>query len=142
MKTITRLENSGETWQGKNGTMYKFNIEFSDGESGQCNSTKTTTPYSVGDEVEVSVIRDSADYGKTFSVKKPGQGGNYGGGKPAFDENGAMIGNAISNSIKLLELSSIAQETITDVEKLKAYLWNTSKLICNCSIALKEEYKK
>jgi len=66
---ITALQSNG-TWQTKRGDiMYSFEIQFEDGQVGQCNAKTEEPPYAVGDSVFYEVTR-TTNFGDTLKVTK------------------------------------------------------------------------
>lgn len=66
---ITALQANG-TWQTKRGdTMYSFEIQFEDEQTGQCNAKTAEPPYAIGDMVFYEVTR-STNFGDVLKVTK------------------------------------------------------------------------
>ena len=77
--TVASLQ-FAKTWTNKSGgTMFQFEIEFHDGEFGECNSTSEQPPYKVGDTVWYEMKGTSPQGTKRFKVSKnaPQQGGGF-----------------------------------------------------------------
>ena len=87
------------TWEGRNGLMYKFEIELEDGSSGEVNS-KTDNRWNVGDEVEYTVT--PSKWGDRLKLDKAGynnQRSTGGGNNPDIQKRidaSWAIGHAIN----------------------------------------------
>ena len=57
------------TWEGRNGTMFKFEIGLEDGTSGEVNA-KTIDRWNIGDQVEYTVT--PGKYGDQLKLDKAG----------------------------------------------------------------------
>ena len=60
------------TWEGRNGLMYKFEIELEDGAAGEVNS-KTDNRWNVGDEVEYTVTPGKKTRKRRSALPRLGQ---------------------------------------------------------------------
>lgn len=67
------------TWEGRNGLMYKSEIELEDGTIGEV-SSKTQDRWSVGDDVAYTTSQTA--YGTRMQLNKPQYGGGGGGNAP------------------------------------------------------------
>lgn len=83
MKTskVKSVQQDG-TWNSKhdNALMYKHEYEFEDGTKLEA-SHKTQKPFAEGVEVEYEITRESDQYGKSGTVKKPQEQSQAGGGQ-------------------------------------------------------------
>ena len=57
------------TWEGRNGLMYKFEVELESGDAGEV-SAKTPDRWKVGDEV--TFVTTPTAYGVRMALSKPG----------------------------------------------------------------------
>lgn len=79
---VTRVTGNG-TWEGQYGLMYKWEIEFDNGDYGNAmTKSNTQTTWSQGEEVEYELIEKVTSNGTFYNVKaiqsKPP--GGFGGG--------------------------------------------------------------
>ena len=68
-KKVTSIQGAG-TYEGQHGTLYSFDYTFNDETSIRANHKTTAPPFSVGDEVDVT-IRGSRDGFSWGQVKRP-----------------------------------------------------------------------
>ncbi len=66
---ITAMQGAG-TWESKRGDlMYSFDIEFEDGQIGQCNAKTSEPPYAIGD-VAFYEVTNTTKFGDKLKVNK------------------------------------------------------------------------
>ena len=79
-KSVVKQAQANGTWQGKFGTMYKHEIAFENGDSGEYSSKdQYQTKFVVGQEVDYEY--HSGEYPKIKPVNTFQQGGNFSKGK-------------------------------------------------------------
>lgn len=125
---IESIQGNGD-WEGKFGTMYKFEVSFNDGTVGQANSKTEQPPYKVGDEVYYEVVSNNERYGKKLKISKnPPQ--SFGGRKedPAIQkriENSWAIQTAVQilgvkpDKVTLNAYTTALEETAEAMLKLR-----------------------
>ena len=98
---ITAMQGAG-TWETKRGDlMYSFDIEFEDGQIGQCNAKTAEPPYAIGD-VAFYEVTNTTKFGDKLKVNK--------NDPAAF--NGNSGGNTSSNTQKNIENSWAIQTAV------------------------------
>jgi len=117
---IESIQGKGD-WQGKFGTMYTFEIAFSDGTVGEANSKTAEPPYSVGDEVYYEVQREN-QYGKKLKISKnPPIPGGFAAPNPQKDKQIIrgmclkLAGMAWANQYKHKEFATPHEVLVKDV---------------------------
>ena len=101
---ITALQSNG-TWPTKRGdVMYAFEIQFEDGQVGQCNAKTEEPPYAEGDTVFYEVTRTSS-FGDTLKVSKNDPSafnGNSGGQKNPETQKNIENSWAIKTAVQII----------------------------------------
>lgn len=80
MKSFSPFIKDGihQTFTGKSGTLYKFIVEFENGDTGEANSTKQIPSWIVG--AEYTYTSETNQYGIRISGMKKADAAPYGGG--------------------------------------------------------------
>ena len=105
---ITALQANG-TWQTKRGdTMYSFEIQFEDEQTGQCNAKTAEPPYAIGDVVFYEVTR-SSHHGDTLKVTKNDPTAFNGAPKPQTTQKNIENSWAIQTAVQIV--GSCKEET-------------------------------
>ena len=119
--------------------LFKHEYTFEDGTVMEANHKTTTSPFSVGQEVEYEIKRDNA-HGKSGKVTKPDDGNGYAAGGGAKNQDyikGIEVGHAVNNAVNLMcagvELG--IKECSTNEEKI----YENAKVIMQISARLKSE---
>lgn len=117
---ISAIQQNG-TWTGQYGVMYKMEVTFDDGRTGEV-SAKKPDAWKVGDEVEIEK-EENTQYGWRFKIRKPGFNG---GGSGAFsgvknEETTKRIDAswAVGQAVALWACNPAAAGQVADLEKLK-----------------------
>lgn len=128
MKSKVKSVVVGKEWTSKHGaTFYNHDYEFEDGVKLQA-SHKTENPFKQGDEVEYEIKSTDETYGNKGSVKKPDDGGGFGGGRRGgYSDVGVTVGNALNNAsllaahgkIEMSDLPAVAERIIKTAIDLK-----------------------
>lgn len=84
---VTQVAGNG-TWDGQYGTMYKFEINFENGDSGQyLSKSKDQNKFVKGQDVTYELTSKDIN-GRTFYSVKPVQAQqSFGGGKPSYQKD-------------------------------------------------------
>ena len=98
---ITALQSSG-TWETKRGdTMYSFEIQFEDEQTGQCNAKTSEPPYAIGDVAFYEVTRTHS-LGDTLKVTKNDPAAFNGSPKPQSTQKNIENSWAIQTAVQIV----------------------------------------
>ena len=101
---ITAMQGAG-TWETKRGDlMYSFDIEFEDGQIGQCNAKTAEPPYAIGD-VAFYEVTNTTKFGDKLRVNKNDPAafnGNSGGSANTNVQKNIENSWAIQTAVKIM----------------------------------------
>lgn len=101
--TLTSCQSNG-TWNASHGLMYSFEVQLSDGTSGECNSKSEQPPYSVGDTVWYEITGQTPRGANKLKVsaRPPFQPGNAPSNRAGGRQEDIAKQWAINAAIQLL----------------------------------------
>jgi len=78
---VVKRESTGKPYESPNGTLYGFNMEFEDGQTGLYNSkSQTPNKFNVGEVWEYTAEEKTGKSGSSFFIIKPKMENKFGGG--------------------------------------------------------------
>ena len=98
---ITAMQGAG-TWETKRGDlMYSFDIEFEDGQIGQCNAKTAEPPYAIGD-VAFYEVTNTTKFGDKLKVNKNDPAAFNGSPKPQSTQKNIENSWAIQTAVQIV----------------------------------------
>lgn len=121
-----------KTWSGKDGEpMWTYNVKFSSGEPGEFNSKSNTSPFDVGQLVEITDKKDEGKYGVKYKLRKytenkftPGSKSTYNDPKTVRNIAAGMAQSIARLHFELANVTPQSEDPYEDFQKLCDLYYN------------------